>query len=270
MDIEQELKNAIKDPQGFISRGNDLLESLNPELRADAEKQARAIAAGPLGNELRRKLQQQGMNRRKFKQMQRTNKALVKGKKDEEVERGIIITQSRNLKTFNIFRSKENECICNAINGLPVTLPLFQRLQGTEWASKGVKIAYNPRGLKINRRAKKFLGPKAQIRGDVAVFLETGSLNVKQLEEIEKHMISANQLTHREEEVKESQAMARKAGMGEGLLPGEKAIFGEKEEAVDYGDDDQYLQSDDEDNVVIDDEKSESNDSDIEDVDLKI
>lgn len=271
--IENVLNEAIKNPQRFIEQGNDLLETLNPELRGNIEKQAKNMAQGPLGNELRRKLQQQGFNRRKLKQMQRTNKLLVKGKKNEDVDRGIVITSSRKLKSFNIYRSQENVCVGNAINGVPIIIPLYQRLQATPWATKGVKMAYIPRGIKDNRRAKKFLGPKAKVRGDVAIFLESGSLTKEQLEEIEQIMVANNELVNREEETKLSQTQAKEAGMGEGLLPGEKAVFGnvEKAEKCDYGNDEDYLlDSDDEGNNDEDkegnnDEESEESDEDNDD-----
>jgi len=261
--LEELLKSMNQDPTGFLQKGAQMADSLDPETRAQVEKQAKSIAMGPMGNEIRKKLQMQGLNKRKLKQMQRTNKMIVKGKKDEAVEKGVLITQTRKLKYFNIFRSQEQVCINNAIGGFGIVLPLFQRLQGTDWAGKGVKVAYNPRGVKENRRAKRFLGPKARVAGDVAVFLEAGSLTMTDVEELEDILFKNIELMQREEEVKKIQNKAKESGLGEGLLQGENVVFGNVDKVVDYGNDEQYLVDDSDDEKTAEEPDESSSESEI-------
>lgn len=266
-DLQKLVKDIIKNPNDFLEQGNKIMEGLSPEDRSRLEQEAKKMASGPLGADLRKKLLQQGVNRRQMQKMARTSKTMVKGKKGEAIEKGVIISESRRLKYFNIFRSQEAECVNNAVAGIGVSIPLIQRLQNSEFKDKGIKFAYNPRSYsKENRRAKKFLHVKYPIRGDIAIYKEAGSITFAEVEDIEKILSTNSELIKRDMETRKEQEEAKALGLGGGLLQGEGCVFGKTEKARDFGNDEDYLNSsDDEENVekeVEEDEDSIASDSD--------
>jgi hypothetical protein len=267
-DLQKLVKDIIKNPNDFLEQGNKLMEGLSPEDRSRLEQEAKKMTKGSLGAslgaDLRKKLLQQGMNRRQLQKMSRTSKTMVKGKKGEAIEKGVIISESRRLKYFNIFRSQEAECVNNAVGGVGVSIPLIQRLQNSEFKDKGIKFAYNPRSYsKENRRAKKFLHVKYPIRGDIAIYKEAGSITFAEVEDIEKILSTNSELVKRDMETRKEQEAAKALGLGGGLLQGEGCVFGKTEKVRDFGNDEDYLNSsDDEDDKDEDKEKEEDKDED--------
>lgn len=261
-DLQKLVKDIIKNPNDFVEQGNKIMEGLSPEDRSRLEEEAKKMANGPLGADLRKKLLQQGMNRRQLQKMSRTSKTMVKGKRGEAIEKGVIISESRRLKYFNIFRSQEAECVNNAVAGIGVSIPLIQRLQNSEFKDKGIKFAYNPRSYsKENRRAKKFLHVKYPIRGDIAIYKEAGSITFAEVEEIEKILSTNSELIKRDMETRREQEEAKALGLGGGLLQGEGCVFGKTEKARDFGNDEDYLNSSDDEEIDLDKEEDKDEDS---------
>ncbi len=274
-----------------LEKDMKVLNSMKPEERAKMEAETQKFMSSPEGQKLmgnsevqklRKTLQQRITNNRKGRMAQRTRKMVVRPKNDEIVEQGVLVTSSRNLKYFPIIRSQQQTSINNAIEvGHAQCIPLFQRLQNTPYSGRGVWVAYNPYGLKMNakgkilenRRGKRLLGPKAKVGGHLAVYLENGSISIEEVIEIEGILAKQAELMLREEEVKKIQAEAREKGLGDGLLAGENVVSGTTQKEVDYGKDEDYLGEDEKEEedegddvvgkVTIAEEDSEDEDSDL-------
>lgn len=269
LNLDALLKNIISNPAAALEQGDKMLQGLSPEECDKLQSEAKKIASGPLGADLRKKLLQQGINQRKMKQMMRTNKTMVKGKRGEDPEKGVIVTEARRLKYFDIYRSQESQCINNAVGGLGVSIPLTQRLQNSEYKDKGIKFAYNPRSpRKENRRSKKFIHTKFPIRGDIAIYRDIGSISMRDIETIESILTESSVDGQREMQVRKAQTAAKEAGLDAGLLKDENCVFGKKEEEKNYGNHEDYLldvESDEETEVQIeDDNETDSDDEEIE------
>ena len=183
--IASALKRIAENPDEVKTMMEQSMKQMTPE----AMDQARKLAMGGQGDQIRKEMARRGMDpnmmRKQFLEQQRALRGAASVAPVDATSM-ILITTGRQLKSKNISQSSVNITAATLLHATTPVELACSRLAKGPLTGKSIKVWYDPNNPVRNRRATKIIG--FPVGGDMLVLIENSHLTEKDFLAAEKFL----------------------------------------------------------------------------------
>lgn len=184
--INSLINRISSNPDEVTQMMKESMKHLSPE----AMQQARNIAMGSQGQQIRKEMQRRGINPQAMRKQLLEKQRALKGtsaKVSDDAKSVIVITSSRQIKSRKLSPASLSFSAASILRAeAPVELSCSRLAKGP-LAGKSIKIWYDPNQQGKNRRATKIIG--FPVGGDMLVLVDGEDLSEKDFIAAEKFLI---------------------------------------------------------------------------------